>query len=127
LRIGLYQLRFLTRVPASAAVDESVKVQAARLSSARAFVNAVLRRATREPEYEPADKIADPVERLAVESSHPRWLIERWIASLGIEETKAFVRAITKRLRQLFELCRRVPTKRGDQPSRIRRHKTRDV
>jgi len=94
LRIGLYQLRFLTRVPASAAVDESVKlVQAARLSSARALVNAVLRRATREPEYEPAVNIADPVERLAVESSHPRWLIERWIASFGIEETKAFVGA----------------------------------
>ncbi|HJX91584.1 MAG TPA: 16S rRNA (cytosine(967)-C(5))-methyltransferase RsmB [Pyrinomonadaceae bacterium] len=94
LRIGLYQLRFLTRVPASAAVDESVKlVQAARLSSARAFVNAVLRRATREPEYEPTANISDSLERLTVESSHPRWLIERWIDSFGIEETKAFVRS----------------------------------
>jgi 16S rRNA (cytosine967-C5)-methyltransferase len=94
LRIGLYQLRFLTRVPASAAVDESVKlVQAARLSSARAFVNAVLRRATREPDYEPTANISDPVERLAVESSHPPWLIERWIDSFGVDETKAFVRS----------------------------------
>jgi 16S rRNA (cytosine967-C5)-methyltransferase len=94
LRIGLYQLRFLTRVPASAAVDESVKlVQAARLSSARAFVNAVLRRATREPDYEPAANISDSVERLAVESSHPPWLIERWIDSFGVDETKGFVRS----------------------------------
>jgi 16S rRNA (cytosine967-C5)-methyltransferase len=94
LRIGLYQLRFLTRVPASAAVDESVKlVQAARLSSARAFVNAVLRRATREPEYEPAANVSDPIEKIAIESSHPRWLVARWIESFGLEETKAFVRS----------------------------------
>src|SRR4030095_16345881 len=80
LRIGLYQLRFLTRIPASAAVDESVRiVQAARLSSARAFVNAVLRRATREPEYNPASSVSDPVGRLAIEHSHPEWLIKRWI------------------------------------------------
>src|SRR5262245_9818780 len=47
LRIGLYQLRFLSRIPPSAAVNESVKlVRAARLSSAASFVNAALRRAT---------------------------------------------------------------------------------
>ena len=49
LRIALYQLRFLSRIPASAAVNESVNlVRAAKLSSAAAFVNAVLRRAIRE-------------------------------------------------------------------------------
>ena len=51
LRLGLFQLRFLTRVPASAAVNESVNlVHFARVRSAGSFVNAVLRRATREPE-----------------------------------------------------------------------------
>src|SRR5204863_7521106 len=50
LRLGLYQLRFLSRIPAAAAVNESVNlVRAARLRSAATFVNAVLRRATREP------------------------------------------------------------------------------
>jgi 16S rRNA (cytosine967-C5)-methyltransferase len=94
LRLGLYQLRFLTRIPVSAAVDESVKlVQAARLSSARAFVNAVLRRATREPDYDPAANVSDPVTRLGIETSHPVWLIDRWIASFGFEETQAFARA----------------------------------
>ena len=78
LRLGLYQLRFLTRIPASAAVDESVKiVQTARLSSARAFVNAVLRRATREPNYDPAANISDPIARMAIETSHPEWLLKR--------------------------------------------------
>jgi 16S rRNA (cytosine967-C5)-methyltransferase len=94
LRLGLYQLRFLTRIPASAAVDESVKlVQALRLSSAKAFVNAVLRRATREPDYDPAANVHDPIERIAVATSHPGWLIQRWIRAFGLEEAEAFARA----------------------------------
>jgi len=94
LRLGLYQLLFLTRIPQSAAVDESVKiVQAVRLSSARGFVNAVLRRATREPDYDPAANLADPVERISVKWSHPRWLIQRWVDSFGLAETEAFIAA----------------------------------
>jgi len=94
LRLGLYQLRFLTRVPASAAVNESVSlVRAARLSSATAFVNAVLRRAVREPNYDPAAKIVDPLEKISVQTSHPAWLVERWANSFGIEEAEAFARA----------------------------------
>lgn len=90
LRLGLYQLRFLSRIPAAAAVNESVNlVRQARLHSAESFVNAVLRRAAREPEFDPASVIVNPVERLAVETSHPAWLIERWIKAFGREETKA--------------------------------------
>lgn len=94
LRLGLYQLRFLTRIPASAAVNESVNlVRLARLRSAEAFVNAVLRRAAREPAYDPVSHISDPIERLAVETSHPRWLVERWANSFGFDEAGAFARA----------------------------------
>jgi 16S rRNA (cytosine967-C5)-methyltransferase len=94
LRLGLYQLRFLSRVPASAIVNESVNlVQRARLRSAGALVNAVLRRAAREPDVDPAQGIADTLERLAVVTSHPVWLIERWIRAFGNEETEAFARA----------------------------------
>ncbi len=94
LRIGLYQLRFLTRIPSSAAVNESVSlVRAARLSSATAFVNAVLRRAVREREYDPAADVSDPLEKIAVRTSHPAWLIERWASSFGVEETEAFAGA----------------------------------
>lgn len=94
LRLGLYQLRFLSRVPASAAVNESVNlVNLARLRSASALVNAVLRRSTREPDVDPTGNIQDPLERIAVSTSHPTWLIERWTKTLGSEETEAFARA----------------------------------
>ena len=94
LRLGLYQLRFLSRIPASAAVNESVNLVArARLSSARPFVNAVLRRAVREPEYSPSSDVSDPLQRVALETSHPRWLIERWAEVFGLEWTESFARA----------------------------------
>ncbi len=94
LRLGLYQLRFLTRVPARAAVNESVNlVHAARVRSAASFVNAVLRRAAREPDYDPASEIKDPLEKISVETSHPAWLVARWAEAFGREEAAAFARA----------------------------------
>jgi 16S rRNA (cytosine967-C5)-methyltransferase len=90
LRLGLYQLRFLSRVPASAAVNESVNlVHFARLRSAGSFVNAVLRRATREPHVDPTGNIDDPLECMSVITSHPAWLLERWIKAFGTAETEA--------------------------------------
>lgn len=94
LRLGLYQLRFLTRIPGSAAVNESVSlVRVARLSSATAFVNAVLRRVIREAEFDPAAAVSDPLERIAVQTSHPVWLIDRWARSFGVAEAEAFAQA----------------------------------
>ena len=94
LRLGLYQLRFLSRIPASAAVNESVSlVRAARLSSATAFVNAVLRRAIREAEYDPSAEVSDALEKIAVQTSHPVWLIERWAKAFGIAQAEAFAHA----------------------------------
>lgn len=89
LRLGLYQLRFLSRVPASAAVNESVNlVKRAGAASAAPMVNAVLRRAARGLGEPPGHSLSDPLARLAVETSHPRWLIERWIAAFGEAETR---------------------------------------
>lgn len=94
LRLGLYQLRFLSRIPAAAAVNESVTlVRSAKLSSAAAFVNAVLRRAIREAGYDPAAEAKDPLEKLAIATSHPAWLIDRWANAFGLEEAEAFARA----------------------------------
>jgi 16S rRNA (cytosine967-C5)-methyltransferase len=94
LRLGLYQLRFLTRVPASAAVNESVNlVGHARLRSAQGLVNAVLRRATREHDYDPVAGISDPIEEITIQTSHPAWLIQRWASSFGVEETRSFAQA----------------------------------
>jgi len=56
-------------------------------------VNAVLRRATREPDYSPASAIADPLERIVIETSHPRWLVERWSNAFGIEQAKLMATA----------------------------------
>src|SRR5918911_4688363 len=68
LRLGLYQLRKLSRVPARAAVNESVNlVRLSRLRSAEGFVNAVLRRAAREPDFDPAAQTGDPVTRASIE------------------------------------------------------------
>lgn len=94
LRLGLYQLRFLSRIPASAAVNDSVNlVGSAGKRSAAGFANAVLRRAIREPGYDPAAEISDPIERLAIETSHPVWLLERWSKALGLEQAGALARA----------------------------------
>lgn len=77
LRIGLYQLRFLDRVPAHAAVDESVElVKRARKAWAAALVNAVLRKASAE---------TPPWPDRATELSMPAWLLERWDRFYGPE------------------------------------------
>ncbi|HVF87057.1 MAG TPA: 16S rRNA (cytosine(967)-C(5))-methyltransferase RsmB [Pyrinomonadaceae bacterium] len=94
LRLGLYQLRRLTRVPASAAVNESVNLAyQARLRSAAPFINGVLRRATRELDYDPSEKVDNPIEKIAVRTSHPTWLIEKWVAMLGAEEAESLAAA----------------------------------
>jgi len=87
LRIGLYQLRFLEKIPARAAVNESVElVKHARKSSAASLVNAVLRRASADAKA-PAEKLLPPnlplAERLAILHSHPTWMVERWLARFG--------------------------------------------
>ncbi|MEK6406809.1 MAG: 16S rRNA (cytosine(967)-C(5))-methyltransferase RsmB [Acidobacteriota bacterium] len=89
LRMGLYQLRYLTRIPHSAAVNESVNlVKRARAASAGGLVNAVLRKAANNLGEQAGHGIADPLERTSVELSHPRWILERWQAALGDDETR---------------------------------------
>ncbi|MGD2215469.1 MAG: 16S rRNA (cytosine(967)-C(5))-methyltransferase RsmB [Gemmatimonadales bacterium] len=94
LRLGAYQLVELDRVPAYAAVSDAV--EAAKSSAGRgagALTNAVLRRLSGEsavlqrfPEREP-----DPVGYLATWGSHPRWLLERWLARAPLEDVERLV------------------------------------
>lgn len=97
LRLGLYQVVFLTRTPAHAAINESVNlVKANKLKSAAPFVNAVLRNAQRagaEGLRVLMESIKDPLERLSVETSHPAWLLQRWIERFGAEEARALASA----------------------------------
>jgi 16S rRNA (cytosine967-C5)-methyltransferase len=75
-------------------VNESVNlVRSAKLTSAAAFVNAVLRRAIRESDYDPAAEANDPLEKLAIQTSHPAWLIDRWTRAFGPSEAERFARA----------------------------------
>lgn len=104
LRMGLYQLRFLERVPARAAVHESVElVKQARKASAATLVNAVLRRAQEESRLAAETFIppgAPPAERLAILHSHPTWMVERWLARLGEPRTIALLEANNRAPRQ---------------------------
>lgn len=97
LRMGLYQLRFLEKIPPRAAVHESVDlVKSARKSSAAPLVNAVLRRAAEEKYIAPETLLpvdARPVERLAILHSHPTWMVDRWLERFGQARTIALLEA----------------------------------
>ncbi len=87
LRMGIYQLRYLERVPAHAAVGESVElVKRARKASAAAFVNAVLRKAGQSP-------LPEQWPRREIELSCPEWLLARWERQHGAEAAAGIARA----------------------------------
>lgn len=102
LRLSLFQLLFLERVPASAVVDDAVSlVRRGGKTSAAGFVNGVLRTISRSrdrlglPEVPAAiDSPADrdrAVDALAVAGSHPRWLVARWVDRLGLDAARAWI------------------------------------
>jgi 16S rRNA (cytosine967-C5)-methyltransferase len=91
LRLGAYQLRFLDRIPAHAAVNESVElVKRARKKSAAPFANAVLRKLIGKRGDGKTtgggfvrDAEAESPEALAAASAHPSWLVARWVVEFG--------------------------------------------
>jgi len=99
LRLSLYQLLHLTRVPASAVVDDGVSLtKKAGKKSASGFVNAVLRNVSRSRSALPLpSRPADVTDReatldyLSISLSHPRWLAERWLDRVGIERAEAWM------------------------------------
>jgi 16S rRNA (cytosine967-C5)-methyltransferase len=108
LRLGVYQLLFLDRVPRHAAVDESVKlVKRARKSSAVPLANAVLRRLSAAIGQQPATPAmagaiaGESAAELAATSAHPSWLVERWVKRFGIERA----RLICSYDQQVPEVC----------------------
>lgn len=86
LRLGAYQLGWLDRIPTHAAIHESVElVKTARKRSAGPFANAILRRLSESRTQIKPDSInsASTVTALANISSHPQWIVHRWIARFG--------------------------------------------
>ena len=100
LRLSLYQLLHLDRVPAAAVVDDAVDLtRAARKASASGFVNAVLRGTLRQRHLLPLPaRPADPADREAalqyfgITHSHPEWLVERWLDRYGFDAVEHWVR-----------------------------------
>lgn len=95
LRLGAYQLLFLDRVPGFAAVDQAVSEARRRGGRAGAgFVNAVLRKVAARPRVEAWPVSAgDEAARLGIETSHPDFLVRRWLARFGAEETRRLLEA----------------------------------
>jgi 16S rRNA (cytosine967-C5)-methyltransferase len=91
LRLAAYQILFLDRIPAHAAVDEAGRLAKSRRLPAShvGFINAILRRLAG-GEVPPLPRLEDePVAALAVASAHPDWLAARWLDRYGFEEAQA--------------------------------------
>jgi len=87
LRLALYQFRYLDRVPHRAALYESVElVKRARKRSAAPFVNAVLRKLSRDPLCPSVPPVVSDLSPQAIASAyaHPIWLVERWTQQYGL-------------------------------------------
>jgi 16S rRNA (cytosine967-C5)-methyltransferase len=91
LRLGAYQLGWLDRIPTHAAIHESVElVKTARKKSAGPFANAILRRLSESRDQIKPNSIDSPSSptALASISSHPQWIVDRWLAAFGWDITR---------------------------------------
>lgn len=102
LRLGTYQILFMDRIPDSAAVSESVKLAIKhKFTGLKGFVNGVLRSIVRAKEKDPSIEAflagiqPDSAQYLSVRYSIPSWLIEKWVADYGFEQTQKMAEAIS--------------------------------
>lgn len=89
IRLGLFQIMFLDKVPVSAAINESVKLAKKYGHPGTVkFVNGVLRNIVRKKEKIVfPDIMKDPIEHISIYYSFPMWLVERWVKDFGVENT----------------------------------------
>ncbi|MBF8982199.1 16S rRNA (cytosine(967)-C(5))-methyltransferase RsmB [Lutibacter sp. B2] len=94
LRMGLYQIIYLDKIPQFAAVDESVRLAKKEEFKSSGFVNAILRNFIRNKEQVDLSKIKkDPAKYLSIMYSHPLWLVKRWIKKHGQAFTEELLKA----------------------------------
>ena len=94
LRLGAQQLLSMRSVPAYAAIAQTVELAKRRHGiGASKLANAVLRRLDREREALVTAAPSDPIDALALAHSHPRWLVARWVARWGSDETAQLLAA----------------------------------
>ena len=96
LRLGLFQIIYLDRIPVSAAVNTSVEMtKAVAAPWIVGYVNGLMRNASRKyGDVVFPDVGKDPVKALAIKKSFPEWLIKRWLDRLGLKETGRLCDAI---------------------------------
>ena len=94
LRLGAYQLLHMRSVPPYAAIAQTVELAKRRhgIGPSR-LANAVLRRLDRDGESLNVEMPADPIDALALVESHPRWLVARWVARWGEDDTRRLLQA----------------------------------
>jgi 16S rRNA (cytosine967-C5)-methyltransferase len=117
LRMGLYQLTQTTGTPEYAAVDDTVEIVGRALTKRDAgFVNAVLRTFLREQsDIKYPDPETDPIDYLSIFYSYPEWLVRRWHARFGFEETEKILIANNRRPKTSFKII----TQKNDRISAI--------
>lgn len=94
LRMGLYQITFMSKVPDSAAVNESVKLAKKHSPQYSGYVNGILRSFIRSAgQIELPDRNKHLVSHLSISYSHPEWLVEKWIEEFGEEFTESLLKA----------------------------------
>ncbi|MGL4374272.1 MAG: transcription antitermination factor NusB, partial [Turicibacter sp.] len=98
VQMTLYQIIFLDSVPEHAATKEAVDIAKKRGGEFNGkLVNAICREMLRQPLKE-LSEIEDSIERLAIETSHPTWLLKLWMKQYGQEKTEQMATANTKRV-----------------------------
>lgn len=111
LRMGIYQKIFLTRVPDSAAVNESVQLAKRYGHKASAnFVNAVLRKVKQE-DYKDLFEISDPLERISKTMSIPVWIVKELLKDRTIEQVEKVCNNLNKRPNLTIRINRLKTTK----------------
>ena len=94
LRLSLYQLMYLDRIPPHAVVNEAVNLAKRRgHQGISGMVNGVLRNILRNRDDLILPEKLSPAERIALQHSHPQWLVERWMSQYGMDAAEAICRA----------------------------------
>ena len=94
LRMGLYQIAYMTKVPESAAVDESVKLAKSLSDKDSKFVNGILRSFIRAGKsIELPERNKHLVTHLSIKHSFPEWIVEMWIKQYGVQFAEALLEA----------------------------------
>ncbi len=96
MRMGVYQIVYMDKIPDAAACNEAVKLADKRkFVNLKGFVNGVLRKISRNKENLPLPQESKPLEYLSVKYSMPEWIVEMWFQEYGKEDTEILLKALS--------------------------------